>query len=133
MWMAASAHTVWFEDRGLLKPLDLANRLHGGVRLLTRPKAIGLQGAFGADPLWELTCGVKEHLLRINPDTGALTAVGQFAKANYCDAVTSSSHLPLTSACHGSLPRRQARAWTCQERASGQAPLVDSALDQQPR
>ena len=101
MWMAASAHTVWFEDRGLLKPLDLANRLHGGVRLLTRPKAIGLQGAFGADPLWELTCGVKEHLLRINPDTGALTAVGQFAKANYCDAVTSSSQ----SVIYGALRR----------------------------
>ena len=37
--------------------------------------------------LWELTCGVKEHLLRIDPDTGAPTPVGQFPRiVNYCDA-----------------------------------------------
>jgi len=30
---------------------------------------------------------VKEHLLRIDPDTGALTPVGQFRRiVNYCDA-----------------------------------------------
>jgi len=34
------------------------------VRLLARPRKSGFQGAYGGGRLWELTCGVKEHLLR---------------------------------------------------------------------
>ena len=37
--------------------------------------------------MWELTCGEKEHLLRVDPDSGAETPVGQFARnVKYCDA-----------------------------------------------
>lgn len=57
------------------------------VRLLARPKEIGFVGAYGGGRLWELTCGGKEHLLRVDSETGALTPAGQFPKnLNYCDA-----------------------------------------------
>lgn len=34
----------------------------------------------------ELSCDAKEHLLRVDPDTGALTRYGQFARTTFCDA-----------------------------------------------
>jgi hypothetical protein len=86
MWMAASAHAVWFEQIAGRSSISIWRIDGTKVRLLARPNAIGLQGAYGTGRLWELTCGVKEHLLRIDPDTGALTQVGQFAKSAYCDA-----------------------------------------------
>jgi len=87
MWMAASAHTVWFEQ--ISGPSRVAIwRIDGTkLRLLARPNRIGFQGVYGGGQLWELTCGVKEHLLRLDPDTGTSTPVGQFPRtANYCDA-----------------------------------------------
>jgi hypothetical protein len=87
MWMAASAHTVWFEQISGQSSVAIWRIDGTRVRLVTRPKQIGFQGAFGGGRLWELTCGAKEHLLRLDPGTGASTPVGQFAKvANYCDA-----------------------------------------------
>lgn len=54
--------------------------------MLSRPQTIGQQGAYGAGTLWELSCDAKEHLLRVDPDTGALTRYGQFARTTFCDA-----------------------------------------------
>lgn len=87
MWMAASAHTVWFEQISGRSSVGIW-RIDGtgAPRLLSRPRRIGIQGAYGAGQLWELSCGAKEHLLRVDPGTGALTPVGQFAKTTYCDA-----------------------------------------------
>src|SRR5690242_18013347 len=80
MWMAASAHTVWFEQ--ISGPSRVAIwRIDGTkLRLLARPNRIGFQGVYGGGQLWELTCGVKEHLLRLDPDTGTSTPVGQFPR-----------------------------------------------------
>jgi len=87
MWMAASAHTVWFEQIAGQTSVTIWRIDGAKIRLLTRPKKIGFQGAYAGGKLWELTCGVKEHLIRLDPATGASTAVGQFAKtANYCNA-----------------------------------------------
>ena len=64
-----------------------ASRSGASIRLLARPKEIGFVGAYGGGRLWELTCGGKEHLLRVDSETGALTPAGQFPKnLNYCDA-----------------------------------------------
>jgi hypothetical protein len=87
MWMAASAHTVWFEQISGRSTVTIWRIDGARVRLLTRPKKTGFQAAYVGGHLWELTCGAKEHLLRIDPDTGASTPVGQFPRtANYCDA-----------------------------------------------
>ena len=87
MWMTASAHTVWFEQISGLRKVAIWRIDGARVRLLARPGKIGFQGAYAGGRLWELTCGVKEHLLRVDPRTGASTLVGQFPKvANYCDA-----------------------------------------------
>jgi hypothetical protein len=87
MWMAASAHTVWFEQISGRSRVAIWRIDGTKVRLLARPRRIGVQAAYGGGQLWELTCGVKEHLLRIDPDTGTSTPVGQFPRiANYCDA-----------------------------------------------
>jgi hypothetical protein len=86
MWMAASAHTVWFEQIAGRTSMSIWRIDGTKVRLLSHPKQVGFQGAYGAGRLWELTCGEKEHLLRVDPDTGALTPFGQFAKTTYCDA-----------------------------------------------
>jgi hypothetical protein len=87
MWMAASSHTVWFEQISGRSSVAIWRIDGTRVRLLTRPKKIGFEGAYVGRHLWELTCGVKVHLLRIDPDTGTSTAVGQFPRtANYCDA-----------------------------------------------
>lgn len=87
MWMTASAHTVWFEQISGQTRVAIWRIDGTTARLLARPRTIGFQGAFAGGRLWELTCGVKEHLLRIDPDTGAATPIGQFARtANYCDA-----------------------------------------------
>ena len=87
MWMAASAHTVWFEQISGRSSVSI-RRIDGTkVRLLVRPRTFGFQGVYGGGQLWELTCGVKEHLLRIDPDTGASTPVGQFPRVgNFCAA-----------------------------------------------
>jgi hypothetical protein len=88
MWMAASAHTVWFEQISGRTSVAIWRIDGTRARLLARPKRIGFQGAYAGGKLWELTCGVKEHLLRLDPATGTSTAVGQFAKvASYCDAL----------------------------------------------
>jgi hypothetical protein len=92
MWMAASAHTVWFEQIAGRSSISIWRIDSTKVRLLARPKAIGLQGAYGGGRLWELACGVKEHLLRIDPATGALTPVGEFPKSSYCDASITVAH-----------------------------------------
>jgi hypothetical protein len=87
MWMAASAHKVWFEQ--ISGRSDVAIwRIDGTkVRLLARPARIGYTAAYGGGRLWELTCGAKEHLLAIDPDRGTLSPVGQLpGNANYCDA-----------------------------------------------
>ena len=87
MWMAASPHTVWFEQISGRSSVALWRIDGADARLLARPGKIGFQGAYAGGRLWELTCGVKEHLLRIDPSTGASTPVGQFPKAaSYCDA-----------------------------------------------
>jgi hypothetical protein len=87
MWMTASAHTVWFEQIAGRSSVSIWRIDRTTVRLLARPRAIGFQGAYGSGRLWELTCGEKEHLLRVDPDSGALTPVGQFPRSvNYCDA-----------------------------------------------
>ena len=87
MWMAASAHTVWFEQIAGRASVSIWRIDRTTVRLLARPRVIGFVGAFGGGRLWELTCGEKEHLLRVDPATGALTPAGQFPKnLNYCDA-----------------------------------------------
>lgn len=87
LWMAASAHTVWLEQIAGTRSVSIW-RIDGSARarLLSRPQTIGQQGAYGAGGLWELSCAAKEHLLRIDPDTGALTRFGQFAKTTFCDA-----------------------------------------------
>jgi outer membrane protein assembly factor BamB len=86
LWMAASAHTVWFEQIAGRSSVSIWRIDHTTVRLLARPGRIGFQGVYGDGKLWELTCGAKEHLLRVDPDTGSLTPVGQFPRgANYCD------------------------------------------------
>lgn len=92
MWMAAASHTVWFEQIAGRSSISIWRIDGTKVRLLARPTAIGLQGVYGAGRLWELTCGVKEHLVRIDPDTGTLTPVGQFAKTTYCDASMTVAH-----------------------------------------
>lgn len=87
MWMTATAHTVWFEQISGQSSVAIWRIDGTSVRLLTRPQRIGFQGAYAGGRLWELTCGAKEHLLRLDPTTGAATPVGQFAKAaNDCDA-----------------------------------------------
>jgi hypothetical protein len=87
MWMTASAHTVWFEQIAGRSSVSIWRIDRTTVRLLARPKVIGFQGAYGDGKLWELTCGEKEHLLRVDPDSGALTPVGQFLRnLTYCDA-----------------------------------------------
>ena len=87
MWMAASAHTVWFEQIAGRSSVTIWRIDGTKVRLLARPTKIGIQGAYVRGRLWELTCGMKEHLLRIDPDTGTSTPVGQFPRTvNYCDA-----------------------------------------------
>jgi outer membrane protein assembly factor BamB len=87
MWMAASAHTVWFEQISGLSSVGIWRVDGTKVRLLARPKKVGFQAVYGGGKLWVLTCGVKEHLLRIDPTDGTQTAVGQFPRiANYCDA-----------------------------------------------
>lgn len=87
MWMAASAHTVWFEQISGRSSVAIWRIDGTKVRLLARPRNVGVQGAYGGGKLWELTCGVKEHLLRVDPTDGTRTPVGQFPRtANYCDA-----------------------------------------------
>jgi hypothetical protein len=87
MWMTASAHTVWFEQIAGRSSVSIWRIDGTRVRLLARPRAIGFQGAYGNGRLWELTCGEKEHLLRVDPDSGTQTLVGQFARnVKYCDA-----------------------------------------------
>jgi hypothetical protein len=86
LWIAASAHTVWFEQIAGISSISIWRIDGSNARLLARPKAIGLQAAYGAGRLWELTCGLKEHLVRVDRDTGALTPVGRFAKTTYCNA-----------------------------------------------
>jgi hypothetical protein len=87
MWMAASTHTVWFEQISGRSSVAIWRIDGTKVRLLARPTKIGFQAAYGGGKLWELTCGVKEHLLRIDPTDGTQTPVGQFPRiANYCDA-----------------------------------------------
>jgi hypothetical protein len=87
LWMTASAHTVWFEQISGQTSVAIWRIDGTKVRLLTRPRRTGFQGAYGGGTLWELTCGSKEHLLRLDPDTGAATPVGQFRRtANFCDA-----------------------------------------------
>ena len=87
MWMTASAHTVWFEQISGQTSVAIWRIDGTKVRLVTRPTKIGFQGAYAGGRLWELTCGAKEHLVRLDPSTGASTPVGEFAKtANYCDA-----------------------------------------------
>ncbi len=87
MWMTASAHTVWFEQIAGRSSVSIWRIDRATVRLLARPKAISFQGAYGDGRLWELTCGEKEHLLRVDPDSGEATPVGQFPRSvNYCDA-----------------------------------------------
>lgn len=87
IWMAASAHTVWFEQISGLSSVAIWRIDGTKPRLLSRPTEIGVQAAYGDGKLWELTCGVKEHLLRVDPDTGALTPVGRFPRiVNDCDA-----------------------------------------------
>ena len=93
LWMAASAHTVWFEQIAGFRSVSILRIDGTKVRLLARPKKIGFWAAYADGKLWELTCGAKNHLLRVDPDTGGLTAVGQFAKtANYCDATMAAAH-----------------------------------------
>ena len=92
MWMTASAHTVWFEQISGRSSVAIWRIDGATIRLLTRPRRIGFQGAYAGGRLWELTCGAKEHLLRLDPDTGASTPVGQFPRAaNYCDASLAAS------------------------------------------
>lgn len=87
LWMAASAHTVWFEQISGRSKVAIWRIDGTRVRLLARPNKVGFQAAYGGGKLWELTCGAKEHLLRIDPADGTQTPVGQFPKtANYCDA-----------------------------------------------
>jgi hypothetical protein len=87
MWMTASAHTVWFEQIAGRSSASIWRIDRTQVRLLARPRSIGFQGTYVDGRLWELTCGVKVHVLRIDPGTGAQTPVGQFPRtANYCDA-----------------------------------------------
>lgn len=87
LWTAASAHTAWFERIAGTRNVSIW-RIDGStrVRLLARPAEIGLQAAYGAGHLWELTCGTKEHLLRIDPDTGEQAPFGQVARTTFCDA-----------------------------------------------
>ena len=87
MWMTASAHTVWFEQIAGRASVSIWRIDHTTVRLLARPRAISFQGAYGGGRLWVLACGTKEHLLRIDPDTGTPTQVGRFPRnVKYCDA-----------------------------------------------
>jgi hypothetical protein len=92
IWMAASARTVWFEQIAGRSNVSIWRIDGTKVRLLARPKTIGFAAAYDQGRLWELTCGVKEHLQEVDPSTGALTAVGQFPRdVNYCD-------VPMTAA-----------------------------------
>jgi hypothetical protein len=85
--MTASAHTVWFEQIAGRSSVSIWRIDRRTVHLLARPRAISFQGAYSNGRLWELTCGTKEHLLRVDPHTGASTQVGQFSRnAKYCDA-----------------------------------------------
>lgn len=86
LWMAASADTVWFEQIAGTRSISLWRIDGTKVRLLARPKTIGFWGAYGDGRLYELACGAKEHLLRVDPSTGALMQIGQFEKTSYCDA-----------------------------------------------
>jgi hypothetical protein len=87
LWMVAAAHTVWFEQIAGIRDVSIWRIDGTTVRLLTRPRHTGFWAAYDAGKLWELTCGAKNHLMRVDPHTGALTLVGQFAKtSNYCDA-----------------------------------------------
>jgi hypothetical protein len=87
MWMTASAHTVWFEQIAGRSSVSIWRIDRTTMHLLARPRAIGFQGAYGDGTLWELTCGEKVRLLRIDPDNGSPTPVGQFARnLSYCDA-----------------------------------------------
>lgn len=85
--MTASAHTVWFEQIAGRSSVSIWRIDGTTVRLLARPREIGFRDAYDDGRLWELTCSEKEHLLRVNPDTGALMPFGQFPRnVNYCDA-----------------------------------------------
>jgi len=92
LWMAASAHTVWLEQISGRSSVAIWRIDGTKARLLARPKEIGFQAAYGGGKLWELTCGAKEHLLRIDPATGRQTRVGQLPRtASYCDATMTAS------------------------------------------
>jgi hypothetical protein len=86
LWIAASAHTVWFEQIAGRSRLSLWRVDGTRPRLLSRPKAIGLQGVYGNGRLWELTCGEKQRLLRIDPVTGTTTPVAQVPQLSFCEA-----------------------------------------------
>lgn len=93
LWMVAAAHTVWFEQIAGVGNVSIWRIDGTKVRLLARPRRIGFGAAYDGGKLWELTCGAKNHLLRVDPGTGALTAIGQFAEAtNYCDATMTAAH-----------------------------------------
>lgn len=84
LWMAATSHTVWFEQIAGRSRLSIW-RIDGttSVRLLSRPTQPGMQAVYGAGRLWEITCGrTKDRLLRIDPGTGTPTPAGQFANTS---------------------------------------------------
>jgi hypothetical protein len=86
LWMTASAHTVWFEQIAGRSRVSIRRVDGTKVRLLSRPRTIGFQGAYAGGRLWELTCGAKEHVLRLDPATAAVTPVATLPKLSYCDA-----------------------------------------------
>jgi len=93
MWMAASAHTVWFEQISGGSSVSIWRVDRSTVRLLARPKPIGDQAAYDQGRLWEVACGSrKDRLLRVDPDSGALTPIGQFPDVNYCGAAITGTH-----------------------------------------
>jgi hypothetical protein len=79
LWMAASAHAVWFEQIAGSSSVSIWQIDGTRVRLLARPRTIGFLGAYGGGRVWELTYGEgNDRLVRIDPDSGALMPTAQF-------------------------------------------------------
>jgi hypothetical protein len=86
MWMVASPHTVWLEQIAGRSSVSIWRIDHSKAQLLARPRKIGYVAAYGSGRLWELTCGATEHLVRVAPNTGALTQVQHVPRdGNLCD------------------------------------------------
>ncbi|MHB8470031.1 MAG: hypothetical protein ACYDCH_09790 [Gaiellaceae bacterium] len=92
IWFATSAHEAWAEIVAGTQTTAALWRFdaHGATRIARR-MPIGFQAEYGSGALWELT-GCEplkhgaEHLVRVDPSTGAMTFVARVPAMSFCGA-----------------------------------------------